>query len=145
MSVYDNANVRLFNYLNKRLFSHEYWIMMNYGKTKKSSDENQRVDWIKSIHWYRLVNIGWLADTGSPWEDLVNKNSNFADFVRFRPHTYTRTQQFLPPLWAAINVLNLCTDRILAAAYTSSRRRCSVRKGVLRNFAKFTGKHLCLC
>ena len=25
----------------------------------------------------------------------------------------------------------------------SSRRRCSVRKGVLRNFAKFTGKHLC--
>ena len=25
----------------------------------------------------------------------------------------------------------------------SSRRRCSVRKGVLRNFAKFRGKHLC--
>ena len=25
----------------------------------------------------------------------------------------------------------------------SSRRRCSFKKGVLRNFAKFTGKHLC--
>ena len=25
----------------------------------------------------------------------------------------------------------------------STRRRCSVRKGVLRHFAKFTGKHLC--
>ena len=25
---------------------------------------------------------------------------------------------------------------------SSSRRRCPVRKGVLRNFAKFTGKHL---
>ena len=25
----------------------------------------------------------------------------------------------------------------------SSHRRCSVRKDVLRNFAKFTGKHLC--
>ena len=24
-----------------------------------------------------------------------------------------------------------------------NRRRCSVRKGVLRNFVKFTGKHLC--
>ena len=24
-----------------------------------------------------------------------------------------------------------------------SHRRCSLRKGVLRNFAKFTGKHLC--
>ena len=27
--------------------------------------------------------------------------------------------------------------------YRSIHRRCSVRKGVLRNFAKFTGKHLC--
>ena len=26
--------------------------------------------------------------------------------------------------------------------YRSSQRRCSVRKGVLRNFAKFAGKHL---
>ena len=26
---------------------------------------------------------------------------------------------------------------------SSSHRRCSVRKGILRNFAKFTGKHLC--
>ena len=25
----------------------------------------------------------------------------------------------------------------------SSHRRCSIRNGVLRNFAKFTGKHLC--
>ena len=25
----------------------------------------------------------------------------------------------------------------------SSHRSCSVKKGVLRNFAKFTGKHLC--
>ena len=27
--------------------------------------------------------------------------------------------------------------------FRSSHRRCSVRKGVLRTFAKFTGKHLC--
>ena len=27
--------------------------------------------------------------------------------------------------------------------HRSSRRRCSARKDVLRNFAKFTGKHLC--
>ena len=27
--------------------------------------------------------------------------------------------------------------------YKSSHKRCSVKKGVLRNFAKFTGKHLC--
>ena len=40
----------------------------------------------------------------TPWEDLVSKGSNFADFVRFRPHTYTRTQQSLPPLWVAISI-----------------------------------------
>ena len=27
--------------------------------------------------------------------------------------------------------------------FRSSHRRCSLRKGVLRNFTKFTGKHLC--
>ena len=31
----------------------------------------------------------------------------------------------------------------LTAMFRSTHRRCSVRKGVLRNFAKFTGKHLC--
>ena len=29
------------------------------------------------------------------------------------------------------------------AIHRSSQRRCFVKKGVLRNFAKFTGKHLC--
>ena len=34
---------------------------------------------------------------------MVNEGSDFADFVRFRPHTtYRRTQQSLPPLWAAL-------------------------------------------
>ena len=28
-------------------------------------------------------------------------------------------------------------------SFRSSHKRCSVRKGVLRNFAKFTGKYLC--
>ena len=30
----------------------------------------------------------------------------------------------------------------MEVAYRSSHQRCSVRKGVLRNFTKFTGKHL---
>ena len=36
--------------------------MMDYGKTKKILDENQCFNWIKLIHEYQLVNIGWLAD-----------------------------------------------------------------------------------
>ena len=31
----------------------------------------------------------------------------------------------------------------LSKIWSSSHRRCSVRKGVLRNFTKFTEKHLC--
>ena len=31
----------------------------------------------------------------------------------------------------------------LNSFYRSSHRRCSVKKGVLKNFANFTGKHLC--
>ena len=33
---------------------------------------------------------------------MVSKGSSFVDFVRLHPHTYARTQQFLPPLWAAM-------------------------------------------
>ena len=29
---------------------------------QKIPDENKHFDWTKSIHGYRLVNIGWLAD-----------------------------------------------------------------------------------
>ena len=31
---------------------------------------------------------------------------------------------------------------LLSEAYRSSHRGCSVTKGIIRNFAKFTGKHL---
>ena len=53
-----NKNVMLFNYLNNKLFSHEFELWRILGKQKKLSDKNQSVDWIKSIHRYRLVNVG---------------------------------------------------------------------------------------
>ena len=34
-------------------------------------------------------------------------------------------------------------DRDLLGLFRSSHQRCSVKKGVLKNFANFTGKHLC--
>ena len=34
-------------------------------------------------------------------------------------------------------------NALVSECNRSSRRKCSVRKGVLRNYAKFTGKHLC--
>ena len=38
---------------------------------------------------------------------------------------------------------SLLIFKIGVIKYRNSYRRCSVRKRVLRNFAKFTGKHLC--
>ena len=35
------------------------------------------------------------------------------------------------------------TSNLIAVLCRSSHRRCSLRKGVLRNFSKFTAKHLC--
>ena len=55
---------KLFTYLNNKLFSPELKILNYDGlwENKKISDVNQRFHWIKSIHVYRLVNIGWLDD-----------------------------------------------------------------------------------
>ena len=47
---------------------------------------------------------------------------------------------FVPEYFTCSNHTNF----ELAAGFSrSSHRRCSVRKDVLKNFAKFTGKHLC--
>ena len=37
----------------------------------------------------------------------------------------------------------LVFEAINKARYRSSHQKCSMKKGVLRNFTKFTGKHLC--
>ena len=53
----------------------------------------------------------------------------------------TRCQSLYHSLWFAVtrwHSLSLAMPLV-----KSSHRRCSVKKGVLRNFAKFTGKHLC--
>ena len=46
-----------------------------------------------------------------------------------------------PALAAESN--NRRAHRPSKSQHRSSHRRCSVKKGVLRNFVKFTGKHLC--
>ena len=64
LGCYD-TDARLFTYLNNKPFfymSSKHWVMMDYRKTKKILDENQRFDWMKSIPGYPLVNISWLAD-----------------------------------------------------------------------------------
>ena len=42
-----------------------------------------------------------------------------------------------------MEIKELVYSNILSSVLRSSHRRCSVKKGVLRNFTKLTGKHLC--
>ena len=49
----------------------------------------------------------------------------------------------LCPLNQLAQVTQVTTMEVTKMNHRSSHRRCSVKKGVLRNFANFTGKHLC--
>ena len=81
--------------------------------------------------------------------------STLPKFIYFLPYAYE---------WISINrlLLTLKSDdlvktildgdkkfgndskfKILTATIRSTHQRCSMKKGVLRNFTKFTGKHLC--
>ena len=54
---------------------------------------------------------------------MVNKGSNFLDFVRFHPHTYVHTQQSLAPLSVAIMFgmpKTQCSNLRAAAQFSSN-------------------------
>ena len=50
-------------------------------------------------------------------------------------------------LFVDLNAINSdilkMSEKEIVRVSRSSHQRCSITKGVLRNFAKFTGKHLC--
>ena len=77
----------------------------------------------------------------------------FFDFVKISLHQNTK----ITPLEVFVDLLNL-NSKLISVPLTSkintgillpqaisrrSHRTCSIKKWVLRNFAKFTGKHLC--
>ena len=47
-------------------------------------------------------------------------------------------------LFVMLHVFTIRTDNCFSMRDRSSHQRCSVKKVVLKNLAKFTGKHLCL-
>ena len=48
------------------------------------------------------------------------------------------------PNFCFVSIENCLFEKKLKSALRSSYQRCSKRKDVLKNFTKFTGKHLCL-
>ena len=56
------------------------------------------------------------------------------------PRKFLKTPRYRVSLFKASNFTKAMLHKIF---FRSSHRRCSVRKSVLKDFAKFTGKHLC--
>ena len=56
---------------------------------------------------------------------------------------YLNSTPCLLKSWFSIQTFLFLFKIIISFTVRSSHQRCSMRKGALRNFAKFTGKHLC--
>ena len=116
-----------------------------------------------SLNLPTLIQWNWLnISILSNWHTDINENianwSKFSKLVDFsKPTLFKVVSIVVPetPLHPYTNLLISCSHEkdnklerasslLLSQAHIrSSHRRCSVRKSVLRNFTKFTGKHMC--
>ena len=55
---------------------------------------------------------------------------------------YQQLQIYIDPM-ITLTITVSQSSFLYTPVYRSSHRRCSMKKDVLENFAKFTGKHLC--
>ena len=75
--------------------------------------------------------------------NIVNTISNHLSQFLILPH-YSITPNSTPEVFKETLEISVWTTKFQTSKkYRSSHQRCSVKKGVLRNFAKFTGKNLC--
>ena len=95
---------------------------------KKRSDKNVQLfceqQWMKTVQIWSFFWSVFFCIQSEYRETWARKNSVFGDFSRSERNNW---------------VSPLCK----AKKSRSSHLRCSVGKGVLRNFAKFIGEHLC--
>ena len=107
----------------------------------------------KSKEWNlsRIFNYsnGWRMQSFHlfPWHVYISFSFFVAFFVKaMETHinvvTVVNFEEVQQNLWWHGKWLRYSTS-ILFTCLRSSHQKCSLRKGVLRNFAKFTGKHLC--
>ena len=75
------------------------------------------------------------------WNTFFPRYKNFKNFLKFSKSSESTENRRKPLLGSfcqsqKVFLLTMFTIR-------TSHQRCSIRKGVLRNFTKFIGKHLC--
>ena len=81
--------------------------------------------------------VSWRRVDKKPENDIYSKNLPPENKLIFF------WQEVIFKLNTTCNSMEAVLHILSAQYYRSSHRRCSVNKTVLRNFAKFTGKHLC--
>ena len=93
---------------------------------------------------YGLRNVYFLYRTNSVSVKGVADLFDLLEALIKEKTTYGRKENYniMSLIKKYLEVSNITSEPI-SFYYRSSHQRCSVKKGVLRNFAKFTGKHLC--
>ena len=71
------------------------------------------------------------------WIVILTNNKSYSNVVK--PLQVSDFHKLIP----TATKTNFVKSKPKIRYYRSSNQRCSVRKGALRNFTKFTGKHLC--
>ena len=89
--------------------------------------------------------LGNVSITCFPFCDVINSEVKISFFIK--PFSHIIEEHFFIILkvlsFKQIKPTFLEGKSPTLREYRSSHQRCSVRKGVLRNFAKIKGKHLC--
>ena len=103
------------------------WCKLNFGTLRgylKSCHFLERID-ARRQYFYFFIQSSW-----NNWQEITQTTL-----------LYTNLGLLLPFKWNQIRLK--LGQLLLDTKIRSSHRRCSIIKGVLRNFAKFKGKHLC--
>ena len=75
---------------------------------------------------------------------LLRQSHHHFFFSSSNTHLFHRFLRLLfLNLFQKVSKIDISNIFLFLSRFRSSHPRCFVRKGVLRNFAKFTGKHLC--
>ena len=78
--------------------------------------------------WLNCLKVPFVTQLTLSWKTYNSENFGRKSFLLTTGHFFFRNSKLRNGTAPSIN--------------RGSHRRCSIRKGVLRNFAKFTGKHL---
>ena len=121
-----------------------FLLLLNFKKSSwniKLFGSNWHMDDIGAVKPLKLLKSKLLPETSlkkSVYKNFANFTEKHLCWSFFLNKISVKLQNFWEHLFWRTS-----TNDCFYTVSRSSHRRCSLRKDVLRNFAKFTGKHLC--